>query len=133
MKLTIPLPWTSPPLAQNDRHHWATKARAFAEAKNNARWHIRAARISPIVGAEVTLHWRVPDRRIRDADGPAPTLKAVLDALVAEKVLPADDWVHVPACGVRIHPPEKGMPAAMWVELTRITKYEPGVQPGGAA
>lgn len=120
----IPLPWTRPPLAQNDRQHWATKMRAFGQAKTEARWAIKAAKVRRIVAAEVHLHWRIPDHKIRDADGPAPTLKACLDALVAEEVLPADDWVCVPACGIRIHPPQKGMPAAMWLELTQITEYD---------
>lgn len=122
--ILIPLPWPTPPLAQNDRQHWATKARAFAQAKTEARWAIRAARVTPIVGAVVTLHYRVPDRRTRDADGPAPTLKACLDALVDERVLPADDWVCVPACGIRIHPPEKGMPGSLWLQLSDVTEFE---------
>lgn len=122
--IAIPLPWTSPPLMQNDRQHWATKARAFGSAKNEARWAIRAARVKPIVGAEVQLHYRVPDRRVRDTDGPAPTLKACLDALVAEGVLPDDSWVCVPASGIRFHPPVKGVGPALWIELTKITHFQ---------
>jgi hypothetical protein len=122
--IAIPLPWTTPPLAQNDRQHWATKARAFGAAKTTARWAIRAAKVPRIVGAVVTLHYRVPDMRVRDSDGPAPTLKACLDALVAEGVLPDDSWVCVPASGIRFHPPEKNQPGCIWLELTDITHFK---------
>ena len=125
-RITIPLPWSTPPLTQNQvrRMHYRAEAKAKADAKTEARWAIRAAKVRPIVGAEVTLHYRVPDRRVRDSDGPAPTLKVVIDALVAEGVLPADDWVHVPASGIRFHPPTKGLPGSIWVELTDIHEYE---------
>lgn len=122
-EIVIQLPWQKPPLAQNDRQHHMVKAKAFAAAKDDARWAIRAARVAPIVGAVVTLHYRVPDKRRRDADGPAPTLKAVLDALVAEGVLPDDSWVCVPSCAVVIHPPQG--PPAMWLALTDITHFDP--------
>jgi hypothetical protein len=118
---TIPLPWTSPPLRQNDRQHHMVKAQAFATALEQARWAIRAAKPAPMIGADVTLHYRVPDRRIRDSDGIAPTLKVVLDALVAEKVLPRDDWVHVPHSGQRIHEPSDEGPA-MWVTLDELER-----------
>jgi crossover junction endodeoxyribonuclease RusA len=69
-------------------------------------------------GAIVILHWQMPDRRRRDGDGAAPTLKVVLDALVAEGVLHDDSWIHVPHSGVTCHPPVKGQPGALWLELT---------------
>lgn len=125
-RIVVPLPWLSSPLAQNDRQHWATKARAFAQTKTEARWAIRAAKVPTVEACEVTLHWRVPNWKIRDADGPAPTLKAVLDALVAEAVIASDSFTHIPACGLRIHPPEKGMPAAMWLELVVVKRTEKG-------
>jgi len=116
----IALPWTAPPLAQNDRQHWRAKAESFARAKSEARWAIRAAHVDPMERAIVTLHYRVPDRRVRDADGPAPTLKAVLDALVAEAVIPADDWQHVPRISIQMHPPQPSMPPALWITLAAL-------------
>lgn len=118
------LPWSRPPLAQNDRDHWRVKASKFATAKLQARMAIRAAKVPLIAGAVVKLHYRVPDNRLRDSDGPAPTLKVVLDALVAEGVLPGDDFRYVPESGVRIHPPAKGLPGAMWAELSEIRLRE---------
>jgi crossover junction endodeoxyribonuclease RusA len=121
--IRIDLPWTSPPVSQNDRQHHHAKAKAVALALAEARMAIRAARVDPIVGAVVTLHYRAPDHRRRDADNLAVVLKVVQDALVAEEVLPRDDWVHVPSSGQQIHPPTDEGPA-LWVELTDVTYFE---------
>jgi Holliday junction resolvase RusA-like endonuclease len=113
----VQLPWVKPPLAQNDRRHWRQQHRDFQAAKEQAQWAIRAARLPTVQRAEITLHYRVPDRRRRDADGPAPTLKAVLDALVAEHVLPDDSSDHVPRVAIEIHPPEPGQPPGLWLSI----------------
>lgn len=124
MNLTVDLPWTTPPLTGNRvRGNVHARNREVQDAKDVARWHIRKARLTPIVGAEVTLHMRPATRHRRDADGLAPTLKVCLDALVAERILPDDSWVCVPAATCRIHPPDGG-PAAMWLELTDIHPYD---------
>ena len=114
---TIPLPWPKPPLTGNrTRGNPYARANEVKAAKADAQLAVRQCRIRPLVGAEVTLHFRPADRRRRDADGLFPTLKVCLDALVYEGVLPDDSWVHVPAATCRIHPPT-GEPAAMWLEL----------------
>lgn len=125
--MIIPLPWPKPPLSQNDRQQHMVKAREVARVKDEARWAIRAAKVTPIVGAEVTLHYRVPDRRRRDADNLAVVLKVCQDALVLEGVLPDDSWVCVPRSGQEIHPPDG--PPALWLELANITHF--AAQPGG--
>ena len=122
MSIRIPLPWTSPPVSQNDRQHHHVKAKAVARALAEARLAIRAAQVEPIVGAVVTLHYRVPDLRRRDADNLAVVLKVCQDALVAEGVIPRDDWIHVPSSGCTIHPPDA--PAAMWLVLSDVTEFE---------
>ena len=123
--IRIPLAmWTKPPISQNDRDERNRGgARKIREAKEAARFSIRAAKVRPIVGAVVTLHYRVPDRRRRDADNLAVVLKVCQDALVDEGVLPRDDWVHVPRSGCEIHPPN-GEPPALWLELSEIHEYE---------
>lgn len=114
---TIPLHWPKPPLTGNrTRGNPYARATEVKAAKKDARHAIRMNMPKPMVGAEVTLHFRPKDKRRRDADGLAPTLKVCLDALVAEGILPDDSWVHVPAATCRIHPPN-GRPAAMWLEL----------------
>lgn len=123
--IAIPLPWQRPPLNANDRNDRRTGGfRKVADALTEARLAIRMAKVPPIVGAEVTLHYRVPDNRRRDADNLAATLKVVQDALVKEGVLPDDSWVCVPSATCRIHAP--GDEPAMWVVLSDITEFEVG-------
>lgn len=122
--IVIPLPWPAPPLTGNRvRGNPYARANEVKQAKTEAQWAIRAAKPRRVVGAEVTLHFRPKDRRRRDADGLAPTLKVCQDALVAENVLPDDSWVCVPAATCRIHPPTTD-PAAMWLELNVLTEYD---------
>ena len=112
----IRLTWDRPPLSLNDRQHHHVKAKAYAQAVEDARWAIRRDR--PRVDSlpvAVGLHWRIPDKRRRDPDNLAGTLKAVLDALVAESVLPDDGWQYVRRVSCEMHPPD-GDPA-MWVTL----------------
>lgn len=124
MLSTVPLIWSKPPLTGNrTRGNPYARANEVKAAKEDARHAIRMNMPKPVVGAEVTLHFRPKDKRRRDADGLAPTLKVCLDALVLEGVLPDDSWIHVPAATCRIHPPN-GEPAAMWLELDVLTEYE---------
>jgi hypothetical protein len=116
----IPLPWSKPPLTQNQlrRMHHMVEARGKADALGVARNAIKAEHIKPMAGAIVILHWRMADRRRQDGDGAAPTLKVCLDALVKEGVLHDDSWVEVPHSGVTTHPPIPGQPGSLWLELT---------------
>lgn len=127
--IVIPLPWEKPPLTGNrTRGNPYARAAEVKRAKDQAIVAVARVARKPLVGAEVTLNLRPKDKRRRDADGLAPTLKVCLDALVLQGVLPDDSWVHVPAATCRIHPPTDE-PAAMWLELTNIHDYEPGVAP----
>jgi hypothetical protein len=83
-----------------------------------ARAAYRAARLTPATEpAHVTLTYQPADRRRRDADGLAPTLKVALDALVTEQLLADDNYTHVPAVTLRIAPPKPGQPAACWITI----------------
>lgn len=117
----VPLPWAKPPLSLNDRDHWRVKARKVALARDQARWAIRAARIPAFETVHLTLHWRVPDRRRRDLDNLAATLKPVTDALVDEKCIPDDDWRHVLAATTQIHAPDPRARQGVWLELHNWT------------
>ena len=122
--IVIPLPWSKPPLTGNrTRGNPYARANEVEAAKTQAAEAIRAANVRPIVGANITLHWRIPNKGRRDADNLAPTLKVAQDALVAEGVLPDDSWVCVPSATCRIHPPN-GEPAALWLQLDVLTEYE---------
>lgn len=121
MTHVVPLPWLKPPLTLNTSlrsHSPHVKNGAVQKAKREAIAAIHAAGVPFMAGAIITLHYRVPDRRRRDADNLAATLKVCQDALVDAGVLAEDSWVTVPASGQRIHPPTPGEPAAMWLELT---------------
>jgi hypothetical protein len=122
----VPLPWSKPPLTGNrTRGNPYARANEVKAAKEQACVAIaHAVTGDPIVGADVTLHFRPSTRQRRDADGLFPTLKVCQDALVIQGVLPDDSWVHVPAASCRIHPPTGGEPAAMWLELTNIHPYD---------
>ncbi|NUR16690.1 MAG: hypothetical protein HOQ13_10305 [Dermatophilaceae bacterium] len=114
--IRIDLPWRTPPLRANDRRSWPAQHRAFQQALTEARWAVKAAKPTPVVGANVTLHYRPATRRRQDADGIAPSLKPCLDALVLEGVLPDDSWVHVTRTAQEFHEPDGD--AAMWLTLT---------------
>lgn len=125
---TVPLTcWQRPPLRSNDRRSWQAQARAFKVALDEARWCIRAAKPTPVVGANVTLHYRPHSKRRQDPDGFAPTLKACLDALVQTEiagrtVLPDDCWPHVEVAACQLHAP--GEPAALWLTLDTLTDWD---------
>ena len=117
MTYTVRLPWPKPPLSGNRvRGNPHARAKEVEQAKGEARWAIRGARLPKLAGAEITLSFRVADNRRRDADNLAPTLKVCQDALVLEEVLPDDSWVHVPSATCRIHPPSADGPA-MWLSI----------------
>ena len=114
---TVRLGWDRPPLSLNDRQHHHAKAKGYAQAVEDARWAIRTARVAPpSLPVAVALHWRIPTRGRRDPDNMAATLKACLDALVAEGVVPDDGWQYVRRVSCEIHPPDGGGPA-MWLTL----------------
>ena len=119
MTVIIPLSWSKPPLTGNrTRGNPYARANEVKAAKDAAILAVLVALPAPMLRAEVTLHFRPADRRRGDADGLAPTLKVVLDALVQTGVLVDDGWQYVPAVSCRIHMPEK--PAAMWLELEEV-------------
>lgn len=122
----VTLPWPTAPITQNGlrRMHHHAEAAAKRNALYEARIAIRAAKVAPMAGAVVILNWQMADRRRRDGDGAAPTLKVCLDALVAEGVLADDSWVEVPHSGVTCHPPIKGQPGALWLTIESIPEKE---------
>ena len=120
---TIPLPWDRPTIALNDSHgnRWA-EASGRRQVRTEARWAIRTSGVVPVTDypVRVTIHWRIPDRRLRDADRLHKVAKGCQDALVDEGVLAGDDWRYVRESASRIHPPEVGKPGAMWLEVAGL-------------
>lgn len=118
----IDLPFEAPPLTKNAvrlmHHHKEAKIRR--ESMEAVRWAIRAAKVQPLDAAVVILHWRQPDRRVRDGDGADPTKAICLDALVLEGVLPDDSWRFVRHSGITCHSPIKGKPGALWLSIEAV-------------
>ena len=116
----VALPWTAPPLTKNGvrRMHHQREAKERKAIKTTVA--LLAREVEPLPAAIVILHWRMADRRRRDGDGAAPTLAACIDGLVAAGVLPDDSWAQVPHSGVTCHPPEPGLPGAMWLSIDAV-------------
>lgn len=125
--ITIPLSYDAPPITKNKvrRMHHMAEATLRRQVIEQVRWSIKAARIKPIVGANVILHWRVKNKRRQDGDGADPFKAACLDALVLEGVLPDDSWIHCPFSGVQVHPPSTDGPAT-WLAIEVLTEFKEG-------
>lgn len=90
MTTVIELPYDSPPIRSNQRHHWAKKAKLVAAVRLVAR--ACGAKVERIDGpVVVSMVWTVPDKRRRDVGASSPSLKAAIDGLVDAGVLLADD------------------------------------------
>jgi crossover junction endodeoxyribonuclease RusA len=97
-------------ISMNDRMHWGRKSKLttlWRHAAGNALIHsgvpfgysperdgIQVAEHLPPCYVRVTFP--VPDNRRRDADNPAPTVKAIVDGLVDAGLWPDDtpEWVE---------------------------------------
>ncbi len=101
---TIDFPTGMPLLNQNDRHHWAKKNALVQEIKTISTVLARTQGIPPMDRVEITSTYHPRDRRRRDCDNLSPTVKAIIDGLVAAGILPDDDHHHVTAITYRIHP-----------------------------
>lgn len=108
---TIELPAGLALLSLNDRDHWATRNRTYQSLKKAAWAMTLNARMPRLERVTVTLVYDPPDRRHRDADNLAATLKAVVDGIVASGRIgpgvPArpglgDDSRYVPAVSMEI-------------------------------
>ena len=116
----ITLPWSKPPLSQNDRgSHWKfvpIKKRIRIDTALLARCH----HVPPLEKAHIVLHWQPDVRRSRDTDNPAPTLKSCIDGLRDAHVLADDDSTRVTS-DVVIHDVIRGTSARVWLEISRVT------------
>lgn len=86
----LTLPWSAPPLSMNDRGGWRGRAPKIAQVRADVLTLARAAKVPPLGRCEVLLTWHPMDRRHRDADNPAATLKVCCDALVDAGIVPDD-------------------------------------------
>ena len=115
----MPLSFGRPPLNQNQRLHWAAKARIVKRVRDEACVRARAARLGKHKHITVQLHYQ-PDRSIkkRDRANIHPTQKALLDGLVDAGLVPDDCDTYVDEQMPVIHPKVPGEPAKCWLEIT---------------
>ena len=114
---TLVLPYTAPPLNANHRRGHYAHAAIVRQLRQDAWVLAKKARIGgPHPRVVVVLHWR-PGRRGRyDSENPYPTLKACADGLTDAHIVD-DDTAEQMDKQVRIHPPERGKPGALWLTV----------------
>ena len=89
-------------LSQNDRLHWAAKAKRVREIRNLAGLIARGHTPAPVPClVDVTIH-RPKGGTLRDAENGAVTVKACLDGCRDAGLLAEDDRKHVTAITYRI-------------------------------
>lgn len=88
---TIVLPWRSPPLTLNQRMHYMAEYRMQQELKRAAMLMARSLGIPHMEAVTAELVWMKGDNRKADPDNIAPTMKPLLDGLVAARILDGDD------------------------------------------
>lgn len=113
--IDVPREWL---LNANQRMHWRAKAERTASLRSIGYLNARYARVAAErayeagetshtvfpyphrVRAVVTVLW--PDRRRRDADNIRPTVKAVVDGIVAAGILADDSDKHLVGPDLRV-------------------------------
>jgi crossover junction endodeoxyribonuclease RusA len=113
-RFTVIIPGIPPTLNEYRRQHPMQQYREKQDWQvrtMGAFWDAYGATVKPTAmeKARVTATFHYPDRRRRDPDGAAASLKGVLDGLVAVGLLADDDFDHVELV-VRRGEPDKARP-----------------------
>lgn len=85
------LPYRVPPLSLNKHIHHMAEHRLKQRLKADTQLVVRAARLPAFKAITAELVWFKGDNRRADADNIAPTLKPILDGMVAAGVIPEDN------------------------------------------
>ncbi|HEY5985988.1 MAG TPA: hypothetical protein VIV12_06315 [Streptosporangiaceae bacterium] len=94
---TVELPAGQELLSANDRAHgYERRHRLNTEWINMATVMVRKRGVPRLQRATVTAEYRMPDRKRRDIDNLAPTVKACIDGIIAAGVLRDDSWLYLP-------------------------------------
>lgn len=107
---TIRLPYTKPPLAMNDRMHWAKKAAITREVRSTTAVLAQVLHIPACERIHVTLHYVPRDARRRDNEGLVATQKPCIDALVDAGIVPDDAPEYVTWSPPVIDEPDRNEP-----------------------
>lgn len=116
-------------LTANARHHWAVKAErtrylkqaAYYTARNMLNDRLIKAHTTP-VDADIAIAY--PTARKADPANAAPTVKALIDGLVAVGLIADDDSKHLPAITYRRDP--KKAPKGTYTITITLTPTEEG-------
>ena len=83
-------------LNSNQRHSWRHRARVTRDLREAACWLARIHKVPRLEHASILAVYEPPDRRKRDPANWHPSVKAIVDGLVADAgVLPDDDSTHL--------------------------------------
>lgn len=121
----IDLPYTSPPLSANHRHHHMAKARITKRLRQDAHVLARAAQLpKSCTHVTVVMHY-APARRGRfDAENPIPTFKALCDGLVDYGLVPDDTPEWMTKLMPVIEPKSETGKGRLWLDITITTAEE---------
>jgi len=98
----LPLPYRRPPLSLNQKMHYMVEHKIKGELKQAAIVIAKQQRIPRLRACTAELVWFKGDNRRADSDNTSPTLKPLMDGLVAAGILPDDDSAHVFRTSTRI-------------------------------
>lgn len=116
---TMPLSFSRPPLNQNDRMHWAKKARIVKAARFESRMRAKSMRL-PAAKNSITVQfcYQPRDNRRRDPGNLTATSKPIVDGLVDAGIVPDDCPPYVRELMPEILPAVKGEPAKCWLTIS---------------
>ncbi len=131
--IVIDLPWPAKELHPNARVHWAKKAKAAKQARNDGAWCALASgvRTHDFMGLDslnVSIVFLPPDNRRRDTDGMISSAKSYFDGIA--DVVGVDDskWVFT---GIKRGEPKK--PGIVRVEISSVASASPEAKDAEAA
>lgn len=119
--ITAPGPWLNANGRRQHRHQTGTR-QAWRDATTVAA---RAARLPALGRAHILATLRFTDNRRRDAANYHPTVKVVVDALVAYGLLPDDSTAYLEGPDLRIGDPLTRKPYGPAGELVLTIRERP--------
>lgn len=104
-----------PLITSNDRRSWAAHHRIRCDVRDRALWLLRVEKIPRLQYVHIFGIVHATNMRRRDAGNWYPTCKVIIDAMVAEGILPEDDQHHVVGPDPRVRRRKKpGFSVQIW-------------------
>ena len=115
MRWELTLGYETMPLSANMRLHWGAQHRIRTELQTRVGWLLKSHKVPAMDHAAIWLEWVPATKRRRDHGNEAPTVKAIVDAIVRAGVLEDDDHEHVDLPQMVIREPDKTNPRLLLV------------------